>query len=204
MSAETKVRLPQDLKDSIEKDAKQGNFASVNQWWIEAGKHFLECKKAHQVASFRFIITRFKGKCLKCGRSVDKGEGAYYARGSGLLCLECSIFKGMSDKAVVAKYMKMREFQELARMFKVEVERYAERLDLYRAADKLDEIYKRGKELKDLVFKYLKEFVGQPEERQALEEIIKLTEQELKTLMDLENFLAVKMKRKLKKAAGVV
>lgn len=201
--AAIKIRLDEKLKERLQQDAKEQD-QSLNEYLVEGAKHYLDCKKAHQVASFRFIITRFKGNCIRCGRVVEKTEGAYYARGSGLLCLDCSIFKGMSDKTVVAKYMKMRRFEELARMFKAEVEAYAKSLDLYKAAEKLDEIYKCRKELNALVHSYLKQVVGQPKEREALEDIIKLGERELKTLMDLETFLEIKLKRKVKKATGVV
>jgi len=198
------LRIPTKLKERIEQDAKEQGKTSVNEYAVEALEHYLNCKKAYEVASFRFIITRFKGNCIRCGRVVEKTEGAYYARGTGLLCLDCSIFKGMSDKTVVAKYMKMRRFEELARMFKAEVEASAEKLDLSKAAEKLDEIYKCRKELNALVHSYLKEVVGQPKERETLEDIIKLGERELRTLMDLETFLEIKMRRKVKKATGVV
>lgn len=201
MSERFGFRMTKELKDAIEKDAKQGSFPSMNEWLTEAAKHFLECKKAYQASSMRLIVLKYSGYCLnpKCKRKVEVGEWAYYGRGVGIICLDCFIER-LGDKAVIAKYMKMRELRHMIKVFQAELGRLADKLDIYATADKLDELHKQATELKNLCFRYLKECVGRPEEQKALEEVIRATQKELEMLHNMEEFFAKRLKRKIKKA----
>lgn len=201
MSERYGFRMTKELKDAIEKDAKQGSFPSMNEWLTEAAKHFLECKKAYQTSSMRLIVLKYSGYCLnpKCKRKVDVGEWAYYGRGVGIICLDCFIER-LGDKTVIAKYMKMRELKHSIKVFQAELDNLADKLDIYATADKLDQLHKEAVELKKFCMRYLKEAIGRPEEQKALEDVIRATNDMVAILRAMEEFFEKRLKRKIKKA----
>ena len=105
-----KLKLEEELINKIKTEA---NIRGLSQkdLIVKALEHFFICNKAEEIPTLKEIITKYKGKCSKCGRIVDVGEKALYGKtkdGSILICLDCQI--GMeSDKTIVRRLLKLRK-----------------------------------------------------------------------------------------------
>lgn len=194
-------RVPEKLIGKVQRDMKEQGIISENEYVLQAMQHFLECKKADVTQSMKLIVLKYDGKCLKCNNKVAAGNWAYYGRGVGIVCLDCSVLKGHGDKALVAKYLKSREFAHLIKSLRSEADRLADKVEIFTMGDKLASWKKKSLEVKELVFKYLTELQGTDRERQVLEEIARQSKREDELLRDIESFFErhIKIKKWKKK-----
>jgi len=180
MAERINVRLNPKLKKACEQDAKQKDVPSFNEYVVKALEHYLTCSRLELSAQMRLIVLKYDGKCLRCKAEVKAGNWALYGRGVGVVCMDCYIER-IGDKALVAKYLKLREWKQISKALKGECERYAQDLEDFRLFDKLKGMDETVENLNKAVMEYLAEKIGTAEEAKALEDVLR----ELKELRAL-------------------
>lgn len=195
MTVRKQYVLDDDLAKRIEEDAKQQNFESETAYVVTAIEHFLKCKKAEVSQAMHLIVTQYDGSCLKCGHKVERGSFVWYGKGVGLVCLDCWIEK-LGDKAVVAKYLKMRELKITIVALTKEADRLAEKVEAFKAVDKLEALYEKIDRIIELERKFLTEKIGTPEEKQVWDELVRMKLEGKEALRDVREFLRQFVERK--------
>lgn len=197
-------RLPEKLADHIEKDAKEQKL-SENDWGIQAFEHFLSCSKLDTSGPMKMIVLSYKDKCMKCGRDVDKAEWALWAKGKGVVCMDCYISR-IGDKALVAKFLKNRELTRTKKALETECDRLATKLETLRLGDKVEELHTLSAEVHKKIEQYFQAKVGTPEEKDALEEILQTSRRQFQVQRDIETFIesTLKVKKWTKKAKEII
>ena len=181
--------LAQSMLRSYVQIAKR-ELPSLNEYVIQALEHFLTCSKLEPSERMRLIVLKYDGKCLRCKHVVKAGNWALYGRGVGIVCMDCYVER-IGDKALVAKYLKLREWQQISKALKSECERYAQELEDFRLFDKLKGMDEKVDTLSKAMMQYLSEKLGSPDEQQALEDIIR----ELKELRALTTTIRERYKK---------
>jgi len=168
------IVINEDLLNKI-KEASQKNKQSLSAFIREAVKHYLTCQKKTEIPTLHQIITKYKGKCFKCGREIQTGEIAFWGRDVGLMCSDC-IINAQSDKAMALKYMKIRELQKTLQSLKKMCNEYSDRLikmkkeyDLYIILEKFHNLARKME-----TYPYQREFLT--EFKELLQEAEKLKE----------------------------
>lgn len=187
-------RIPQDLKESIEKRLKQDNI-SLSNFLRKAVEHFLICKKAEETPSLKLIITKYKGKCSKCGREVSVGEWVLWGRsshGSILICDDCMPVG--SDKKLLNRHLKAREMEMLLKALKKEVEKYTRKLEDVRIMNKIEELFKTASEYHKSLMEYMRGYYPKDEEKQIIERMINTERELIRVIRDIDSFLASRIK----------
>jgi hypothetical protein len=187
MTKEKKLRIDDKLAEKLETDAKQKNI-SENEWLTQATQHYLECKKADESGNMKLIVLRYDGHCLKCGEKVEHGNWALYGRGVGIICMDCYVGK-IGDRALIAKYLKMREYEKIKKALQNEVERLADKVEVFQAGEKLQALSEQWEKLTKLVQDYLTTGLGRPEEKELFEEIIREKVITEALIRDVEDFI---------------
>ena len=103
-------RAEDNFIDSVKSEANQRGM-SQNELIKKALEHFFICDKAEDIPTLKEIITKYKGKCSKCGNIIEIGQRALYGKtkeGSILICLDCQI-GSESDKTIVKRLLKRRK-----------------------------------------------------------------------------------------------
>jgi len=201
MSERVTVRLNPKLRKACEQDAKQKEVSSFNEYVERALEHYLTCSKLELSAQMRLIVLKYDGKCLRCGKEVKAGNWALYGRGVGVVCMDCYIER-IGDKALVAKYLKLREWKQISKALKSECERLAQDLEDFRLFERLKGMDEIVEKLNKAVMEYLSEKIGTAEEARALEEIIRQLE-DLRTLTATIRELYKKLSKRKKEARSV-
>lgn len=163
-------RLPRKLLRLAEEDAKIKGKENLTIYTTEALEHFLKCRETEVSNVMKLIILKYDAKCLKCKHTIEAGSYALYGRGLGAICLDCHVER-VGDKTTVAKYLRNRELDKVTNALKREADTLAERVEVYRTIDKIDQVAETQKKIDELVEKYLKSGLGRPEEQELLLEI---------------------------------
>lgn len=191
------ARINPKLKRAIEQDCKQRGMSSLNEYFVRALEHFLTCSKLELSAQMRLIVLKYDGKCLRCGNEVKAGNWALYGRGVGVVCMDCYIER-IGDKALVAKYLKIREWKQVSKALKAECERLAQDLEDYRLIARMKELETKNKEVNKSIMQYLTEKIGTPDEQQGWEEIVRKRQEEdrlVNGIRELYEKLKIRKKR---------
>jgi hypothetical protein len=190
------LRIEEDLVRRIGEDAKQQNIPSDNEYILNAIEHYLKCKRAESSQAMHLIVTKYDGVCLKCGNKIEKGSWALYGKDVGLICLDDWIQK-LGDKAIVAKYLKMRDLKITINALTKEADRLAEKVEAFKAVEKLEALYQRQDKMTELATKYLMERnLSTPEEKELFDSMVReklLAEQ---ALTDVQEFIKQFVERK--------
>lgn len=198
MSSPRSFRIPKKLLDAVEKDLKQQGMDSTNQYVVKALEHYLMCKDGMSMGQMRLIVLQYDAVCKRCDTHIDAGNWALYGRGVGAICMDCYIER-IGDKALVAKYLKMREYKQIIKALSAEAERLAVKVETGQVAEYIEEM----KEKTTLIYAKLMDYfraLGTPEEKQQLEELMRLTKEQEKTLETVKNFIERKVKSKSRMA----
>lgn len=196
MSERVNLRLNSKLKKVCEQDAKQKDVPSFNEYVVRALEHFLTCSKLELSAQMRLIVLKYDGKCLKCGNVVKAGNWALYGRGVGVVCMDCYIER-IGDKALVAKYLKVREWKQILKALQSECERYAQDLEDFKLFERLKGMDETVEKLNKAVMLYLSEKIGTSKEQEALEDVVRQLK-ELRALTDTIRELYKKLSKRKK------
>lgn len=103
------TRVDDKIAEAWENDAKQLQI-SETEWLINAGNHYLKCKKSSLFGNMHPIITQFDSHCIQCHKLVPKRSWALYGRGNGIICQECYISR-LGDKETFLKTIKLGELK---------------------------------------------------------------------------------------------
>lgn len=195
------------VRDLIREGAEKKGF-SENEFVIQAIRHFVVCK-AERVKAVDFqgpglksIITKYEGKCSKCGDYIPTGSQAWYGRREKgtlpiLVCLDCMMF-GMADKTLAKKFIKVKELQATIR-------------GLNKIADELAEavfdpdFLKRQEQFQSLVSNAIERYekylqADTPEgEKKLLEEVLHVVKEAQRIEKGLDDFLYLQISKKLQK-----
>jgi hypothetical protein len=196
------IRFSEKLADRIEADAKRKGI-SKSQWFREASAHFLTCPKAEKVQSMKLIPFKYRGSCLKCGRTVEVGEWGLWGKGVGVICMDCYVGR-IGDKALVAKYLKMREYKQIIKALKNQADELADKVEDLVAGDKFVIVYEEIHKGVTKALEYLTEKLGTPKENEAFEDFLRWLEKAKKVILDIESALERQgywIKKKKKKKA---
>lgn len=200
------LRLPDDLAKIIEDHGLEPEYGSESNYMLKAIRHFSQCNEQPKQetrmvedaqAPMRMIVTQYPGHCLKCGHDIASGSWALYGKGVGLICLDCFVLK-IGDKALIAKYLKTRELRQIIAALQVEADRLAEKVENYNVIEKQEAILEQQEKLTKLAMDFLTHKIGTPQEKEALEEILRQNEKGKQLINDIETFITqyVKLRKK--------
>lgn len=205
MVEEIKGRISKKLKKAIEQDAKQKGIDSLNEYYTKALEHFLTCNKFEPSMKLREWLLNYDDTCRKCKRTVKAGEWALWGKdamgNSIVICMDCYITR-VGDKATVAKFMKIREWNYTLKALKKECERYAQEHENNQLRHKREELEIKNAEVNKLILQYITAKVGTSEEQRAWEEIIRKHKEEDELMNNIKEFLQ-KLKARRKKGMKV-
>jgi len=154
----------------MEEDAKIRGEKSLTDYIQKTVEHFLKCKETEISNVMKLIILKYDGTCLKCKRKVEAGSYALYGHGLGIICLDCHVER-VGDKTTVAKYLRNRELDKITSALKREADTLAEKVEVYRTIDKMEQVADSHKKLEELINKYLKSGLATPDEQNLLLEV---------------------------------
>lgn len=187
-----KVRIPLEidkaLSDSIDADVKQRSFPDRSSYIREALKHFQLCKENEASQAMKQIITKFPGKCLKCGHEIPVNSWAMYGKGVGLVCLDCVVLK-LGDKTLVAKYLKNRELERVWKALKEDCDRLAGQVEQLQILNKAEDLKNQQEEAIKMIRSFLTTTMGTDQEREALDEFLRQLSDGNRIIRDLDNFI---------------
>lgn len=193
------LRLPDDIATKIERDTKEQRLESENEYIIKALEHYLKCKKAEIVQALKLIPFRYPAKCLKCGTEIKVGEYGLWGRGVGAICIDCHVQK-FGDKTLVKKFMKLKELEWLKKALEFECEEKADELRQFNFYEIIQQMHVGYQEIYKLSMEYLKQRFDKPEqEKQALDELLRLIEKTWQTINDANLFMKVPLRKRKKK-----
>ena len=192
---ETKTfRLPKRLVDAMERDFKQQGMDSMNKWAVSAFEHFLVCKDGMSASQMRLIVLQYDATCKRCSGHIPAGNWALYGRGAGAICMDCYVER-IGDKALVAKYLKMREYKQIIKALSIEAERLASKVELGKIAEYIEEMKEKSTVIYVKLMDYFRA-LGNPNEKQELEELLRVTKEQDKTIELVNNFFERHLKKK--------
>ena len=180
MSDKASIRFGVQLKKAMERDMQHQGILTLSEYVVKACEHYLTCKKAVPTAQMRLIVLKYDGKCLRCNKTVKAGNWALWARDVGVICMDCYVER-IGDKALVAKYLKVREWKQVSKALQSECERLAQDLEDFRLFERLKGMDEKIDKMDKALMQYLREKLGTAEEQQAMEEV----KRELKELRGL-------------------
>lgn len=120
------------------------------------------------------IVLRYPGHCLKCQKALSPGDWALYGQGIGAICIDC-FTQRIGDKALLAKYLKLREYERIINALKIEAERLAQTVEFGQIVEKIDMLHKTNKEIHRSLMDYFQS-LGEEAEREKLDILLKKTE----------------------------
>jgi len=191
------LRANDEIINRLKEEAKKQNI-SINELIINAINHFFICKEKTESkeATLKLIVTKFNGKCTKCNAPIPLASHAYYGHdGTGktiLICLDCMV-ENKSDKALAARYLKLRELQKTVQALKREAEQYAEKLADPQIITLFQKLYTQNDEICKKVREYLTCPTLTEKENKILDEIATQLEQNKRITQDIEIFIRTRL-----------
>jgi hypothetical protein len=199
MSVKSKLfRIPEKLVEDVTRDIKEQNFSSENEYVIKALEHFLKCKDTELIQSMKLIIFRYPAKCLHCGQEIKTGEWAYWGRGVGAICLDCSVQK-YGTKGQVRLTIMLKEMKWQKKALEQEIEQLAQKYRSLSFLEILEKQHQTFTTLADLVTKWLTGGYKPPqEERKLFEDIQKALKDNSDAIHTTSEFMKVPLRKKKK------
>jgi len=185
------VRIDSRLYDRLEEYVSQHNVSKKQA--IEEAIKLLVHEKEKEEAGLKQIITKYAGKCSKCGRDIQVGEIAFWGKGV-LLCYDCFMqqnaqFATQEGKAIYRYYKQLRKLRALIAESKNELEALQSRIDIYETHEKIYEILYKIDSTLETLKEYMFRVENTPDLQKVLQDIERIKEQ-------VEEFLAVFKLRK--------
>jgi hypothetical protein len=182
------LKVDQPFFDGIEQDAQQRGFKDRTTYITDAIKHFQKCKEKESAQAMKEIITKYPGKCLKCGQEIPVNSWAMFGRGVGLICLDCVVLK-LGDKTIVAKYLTNRKLDRVAKALKEECDKLAGKVEELQVLSKAEDLKNQQESAIKTVLDFLTHRIGTPDENKALEEFLRQLKDGKRIIMDMDEFL---------------
>jgi hypothetical protein len=137
------VRLPQELLDALNRFSETNNIPKA-QIVENALRQYLAAPAGEdkKPPTLKQIITKYKGKCTRCGRAIEIGEIAFW--GSGILvCYECYAHTSghLPDvKKALKAYAEYKKAKALAQEARNELDRLVTKINVYEVFTQLSDI----------------------------------------------------------------
>jgi hypothetical protein len=137
------VRLPQDLLDALNRFSETNNIPKA-QIVENALRQFLAAPAGEdkKPPTLKQIITKYRGKCTRCGRDIEIGEIAFW--GSGVLvCYECYARTSghLPDvKRALKAYAEYKKAKALAAEARTELDQLVMKINVYEVFERLNDI----------------------------------------------------------------
>ncbi len=150
---EIKIRVDEKLYELVKKKAEEEN-KSINALLVEIiervlvkGEETIDTLKTKDAPVLKPIVALYSAKCRSCGRNILPGQTCYWAKGWGVLCLDC-FYKSIGDKSIAQKYIKKKELELAIK----DLKRTVDELSIKAVKLKREiEIYSVLREIKNLV-----------------------------------------------------
>jgi hypothetical protein len=151
------VRLPQDLIDALNRFAEANNIAKA-QVVENALRQYLAAPASEERApSLKQIITKYRGKCTRCGRDIEIGEVAFW--GSGILvCYECYARASghLPDaKKALRAYAEYKKAKALAQEARAQLDELVTKINVYEVFAQLSDIIHKIDDALRLINEYV-------------------------------------------------
>ena len=142
-----KIRISEDLYEQIQKLSEKSN-KSMRELVEEAIKAYLlgteNIDKPIKSISGKVIPLRYSSKCHVCGKSINQGELAYWAKytytdnttRSFVICLDCYY----KDTALAEWYLKKRKLEAIVRGLKKKADEIAKEIEILKQQKKIEEL----------------------------------------------------------------
>jgi len=180
------VRISGKLYDRLEEFTEKQGISKKEA--IEQAIQLLLGKQEKEEVGLKQIITKYAGKCSKCGREIQVGEIAFWGKGV-LLCYDCFMqqnaqFATQEGKAIYRYYKQLRKLRALIALSKQELEQLQSKVDIYETHEKIYEILYKIDSTLELLRDYMLKVESPPDLQKVLQDIEKIKEQ-------VEEFLAI-------------
>jgi len=196
MSSSKTFRLNKKLLDAIDRDMAQHDLKDLTAYVSKALEHFLICKDGMKFSDMRLIVLRYPAECKRCQKHIDAGDWALYGRGFGAICMDCYVER-IGDRALVAKFLKMREYKRIVKALKAEAERLAIKVETGQVVEHIEKINERTAVIHSKLMEFFRA-LGNIDEKEKLDDLHRLVEEQKKTLETVKNFIERKVKVKSK------
>jgi hypothetical protein len=147
------------------------------------------------------IILQYPAKCRfkGCNRTLEAGEWALWGKDIGAICVDHLVEK-LGDRALVAKYLKVREMRVTLKALQNEADRLAGKVETFAVMDKIEQMSTKNVELYKLAIDYMKQPFLKPEEQEAMKELTEAVKREDAVIEDIERYLErmLNIKKKVK------
>mgnify|MGYP000722277433 CR=1 FL=1 len=142
------------------------------------------------------IITKYEGRCSKCGSKIPVGSMAFWSQGV-LVCMDCYVLS-FGDKALATRYLKMRELQLIIKELRKEANELADMVNNYRYQSELNNLFGKLERLIKLNEDYYKTF--KDEKIKELTEFYKKVAKDfddLRLIIESKIFANIKKKKRI-------
>jgi len=196
------LKLDETLIEKIKKESALRGL-SQKDLVIKALEHFFTCKKTEETPTLKEIITKYKGKCFKCGRSIDIGEPVLWGRtseGSILICEDCSI-NSIGDKTLIKWHQKLTKIKRLYKAYQNKIDALAKKFEEMEHIEDFDKIKEIVLEEHKFFMKFKEEMGlwGTKELEVKVEEMINILRKYITFINDFELFIEQTQRTKIKK-----
>jgi len=137
------VRLPEDLLKELNRFSEANNIAK-SQVVENALRQYLAAPVGEdkKPPSLKQIITKYKGKCTRCGRDIEIGEIAFW--GSGILvCYECYARTSLhlpDTKRALKAYAEYKKARALAQEARAQLDELVMKINVYEVFNEISNI----------------------------------------------------------------
>lgn len=198
MTKKISIRFDDDLFKKIEAEIQTSGKSQTEVIHLLVEQGLKYDKDAKDVQRMKEIITKYDGRCIKCGENIPAQSSALWGKGIGLLCMDCYI-KRIGDKAVVRKVMKLKELNWQIQAFKKILDELAEKYRLFNLYELIDRLSKGDEELNKKNWEFLREKIGTEDERKTIETIVHKVQQQRKIMDEIYQFMQIPFKKKKKR-----
>ena len=152
------VRLPQELLDALNRFCEANNVTKA-QVVESALRQYLAAPAGEEKKppSLKQIITKYKGKCARCGRDIEIGEIAFW--GSGILvCYECFMRASghLSDvKKALKAYAEYKKAKALAQEARAQLDELVMKINVYEVFERLNDIVHKIDNVLQMINEYI-------------------------------------------------
>jgi len=188
---EVKIRLSNEVYEKLSKFASDKNLSLRSAVETIINEYFSGSIKEAEFGKPILIVTKFKSKCVKCGREIGIGENALWVKGLGVICLECSI---PHDKSLLTKYIKVKELERVKKMLSEECDKLYKR---YSELQVTIQFYELIRDFEEKLKNYLNYELGDSEKlMKVLEELADIREKLSKLSLVVKTFKIKPPKKK--------
>ncbi|MCD6418484.1 hypothetical protein J7M00_06860 [bacterium] len=143
------------------------------------------------VSEWKQIAVKYPTTCVFCGKPINRGEVAMWAKGVGVAHLGCyyeKVLNSTGDKTIAKKYLKIKELEHTIKGLKQQADELANVVLRYEVIKQVNEWGDRMLKFANNFVQYIREY-GNPED---IEKALELSE-EVKKLIALSNSILRKL-----------